>query len=92
MCGLFQTRGAVGLWSSLDWVGFLLSEMSRGVFLAAFCLGLLSAMFVFTCLVSFVQDVRLVPYQRDLGWLVFPWREVEVFDAMEFFPNSRSVP
>jgi len=72
MCGWLQTRGAVGLWFSLDWVGFLLSEMSGGVFLAASCLGLSGAMFVFTCLVSFVQDVRLVPYQRDLGWLVFP--------------------
>ena len=92
---------------SLDWGGFLLLEMSRKGFLVASCRCLLGCRvclagslrpWIVSWLVRwnfvpfFVQDVRLVSYQRDLGWLVFPWLEEEVFDAMGYFPNARSVP
>jgi len=81
-------------------------DVQKG-FLVAFCLYLLGCRvylagslrpWIVSWLVGwdfvpfFVQDVRLVPYQRDLGWLVFPWLEKEVFDTMGSLPNARSVP
>jgi len=79
----------------------------RKGFLVAFCLylldcrvwvaGLLRSWIVswsvgWNLVSFFVQDVRLVPYQRDLGGLVFPWLGEEAFDAMGYFLNARSVP